>query len=146
MCVLSAVATCALLVDPGLLVFCNPCKCFLLPFTLDNNTVAASMKSVFVLESPQSVSLVQCAQKYASGLVHALHGVCNTACCCTIAVWHSLADWALTGALCFCSDQPNCRVHIKLVDGDHRVAIYAAQDIPTGTELLYNYGNRFGKV
>lgn len=48
--------------------------------------------------------------------------------------------------VCVCSDQPNCRVQIKMVDGDHRVAIYAAQDIPTGTELLYNYGNRFGKV
>lgn len=49
-------------------------------------------------------------------------------------------------ALVLCSDQPNCRVQIMMVDGDHRVAIYAAQDIPTGTELLYNYGNRFGKV
>ena len=48
--------------------------------------------------------------------------------------------------VCVCSNQPNCRVQIKMVDGDHRVAIYAAQDIPTGTELLYNYGNRFGKV
>lgn len=33
-----------------------------------------------------------------------------------------------------------------MVDGDHRVAIYAAKDISTGTELFYNYGNKFGKV
>jgi SET domain-containing protein len=33
-----------------------------------------------------------------------------------------------------------------MVDGDHRVAIFAAKDIPTGTELLYDYGKKFGKV
>lgn len=37
-------------------------------------------------------------------------------------------------------------MQIQMVDGDHRVAIYAAKDIPTGTELLYNYGKKFGKV
>lgn len=45
-----------------------------------------------------------------------------------------------------CSDEPNCRVQIKMVDGDHRVAIYAAKDIAAGTELLYNYGDKFGAV
>ena len=45
-----------------------------------------------------------------------------------------------------CSDEPNCRVQIKMVDGDHRVAIYAARDIVAGTELLYNYGDKFGAV
>lgn len=48
--------------------------------------------------------------------------------------------------VCCCSDEPNCRVQIKMVDGDHRVAIYAAKDIATGTELLYNYGDKFGAV
>ncbi|KAA6418158.1 MAG: histone-lysine N-methyltransferase EZA1-like [Trebouxia sp. A1-2] len=44
------------------------------------------------------------------------------------------------------SNEANCRVQIMMVDGDHRVAIFAAKDIPTGTELLYDYGKKFGKV
>ena len=67
-----------------------------------------------------------------------------------LAAWPDLVNgilWYIAEhVLLFCSDQPNCRVQIMMVDGDHRVAIYAAQDIPTGTELLYNYGNKFGKV
>ncbi|KAL0022368.1 hypothetical protein WJX77_004927 [Trebouxia sp. C0004] len=44
------------------------------------------------------------------------------------------------------SNEANCRVQIIMVDGDHRVAIFAAKDIPAGTELLYDYGKKFGKV
>ena len=41
------------------------------------------------------------------------------------------------------SDDPNCRSQILLVDGDHRVAIYAQKDLAPGTELFYNYGTSF---
>ncbi len=38
-----------------------------------------------------------------------------------------------------CSTDPNCNAKILLVDGDHRVGIYARKDIPPGTELTYDY-------
>lgn len=36
-------------------------------------------------------------------------------------------------------DDANCRAEILLVNGDHRVGIYAGRDIPSGSELFYNY-------
>lgn len=33
----------------------------------------------------------------------------------------------------------NCKAQILLVDGEHRVAVFAAKDIAPGDELLYNY-------
>lgn len=37
------------------------------------------------------------------------------------------------------STEPNCRAEVLLVQGDHRVAILAAQDIPAGRELTLDY-------
>lgn len=37
------------------------------------------------------------------------------------------------------SSTPNCYARVLLVDGDHRVAIYAGTDIAPGDELFYNY-------
>ena len=42
-----------------------------------------------------------------------------------------------------CRDDPNCRVEIKLVDGDHRVAVYALKDQRPHDEILYSYGHKF---
>ncbi len=37
------------------------------------------------------------------------------------------------------SAEPNCRAEVVLVQGDHRVAILAAQDIAAGQELTLDY-------
>ena len=37
------------------------------------------------------------------------------------------------------SATPNCRARVMLVRGDHRVGIYACEDIPPQTELFYDY-------
>lgn len=37
------------------------------------------------------------------------------------------------------SSEPNCKARILMVDGDHRVGIYAARDIEPGDELSYDY-------
>ncbi|KAL6759487.1 hypothetical protein V8C86DRAFT_2573324 [Haematococcus lacustris] len=37
------------------------------------------------------------------------------------------------------SAQPNCKVRILQVDGDHRVAIFANKNIAPGEELFYDY-------
>ncbi len=38
-----------------------------------------------------------------------------------------------------CSTDPNCSAKILVIDGDHRVGIFALKDIKAGEELLYNY-------
>lgn len=37
------------------------------------------------------------------------------------------------------STEPNCSAKILMVDGNHRVGIFAIRDIPAGQELLYDY-------
>ncbi|KAF5843242.1 enhancer of zeste 2, partial [Dunaliella salina] len=37
------------------------------------------------------------------------------------------------------SSDPNCKARILMVDGDHRVAIFAAKHIAPGDELFYDY-------
>jgi len=37
------------------------------------------------------------------------------------------------------SNDPNCKARIMLVDGDHRVAIFANKNIEAGEELFYDY-------
>lgn len=37
------------------------------------------------------------------------------------------------------SARPNCAARVLQVDGDHRVAIFAAENIRAGGELFYNY-------
>jgi SET domain-containing protein len=37
------------------------------------------------------------------------------------------------------SAEPNAEARITMVDGDHRVAIYAKEDIAPGEEIFYNY-------
>ncbi|KAF6260524.1 enhancer of zeste 2 [Scenedesmus sp. NREL 46B-D3] len=35
--------------------------------------------------------------------------------------------------------QPNCQTRVLMVDGDHRVGLFAVKDIAEGEELFYNY-------
>jgi len=41
------------------------------------------------------------------------------------------------------SSKPNCKVKILLVNGDHRIGIYANKNIDEGEELFFNYGKDF---
>lgn len=38
---------------------------------------------------------------------------------------------------------PNCRAYVRLVNGEHRIGIFALQDIETGSEILMDYGHDF---
>ncbi|KIM53664.1 hypothetical protein SCLCIDRAFT_1157353 [Scleroderma citrinum Foug A] len=38
---------------------------------------------------------------------------------------------------------PNCRAYVRLVNGEHRIGIYAARDLEAGSEILLDYGHAF---
>lgn len=38
------------------------------------------------------------------------------------------------------SFDPNCRVQVTVVNGDHRIAILAKQNLPAGSEICFDYG------
>ncbi|ESK92877.1 histone-lysine n-methyltransferase ezh1-like [Moniliophthora roreri MCA 2997] len=42
-------------------------------------------------------------------------------------------------------ENANCTAVVKLVNGEHRIGIYAAKNIPAGEELFLNYGPMFFK-
>ncbi|KAH7922106.1 SET domain-containing protein [Leucogyrophana mollusca] len=39
--------------------------------------------------------------------------------------------------------RPNCRAHVRLVNGEHRIGIFASEDMVEGTEALIDYGPAF---
>lgn len=44
------------------------------------------------------------------------------------------------------SSEPNCHARIRLVNGEHRIGIFAHQRIEPGDEIFLNYGKKFFDV
>ncbi|KAH7913721.1 SET domain-containing protein [Hygrophoropsis aurantiaca] len=40
---------------------------------------------------------------------------------------------------------PNCRAYVRLVNGEHRIGIFAVEDINSGAEIFIDYGTAFYK-
>ncbi|KAJ6562723.1 hypothetical protein DFH09DRAFT_1478716 [Mycena vulgaris] len=38
---------------------------------------------------------------------------------------------------------PNCRARVRMVNGEHRIGIYATKKLTAGEEVLFNYGKHF---
>ncbi|KAI6044671.1 hypothetical protein EDC04DRAFT_3106071 [Pisolithus marmoratus] len=41
---------------------------------------------------------------------------------------------------------PNCRAYVRLVNGEHRIGIFALQDLEPGSEILMDYGHDFFSI
>ncbi|KAJ6607937.1 hypothetical protein B0H10DRAFT_2069867 [Mycena sp. CBHHK59/15] len=38
---------------------------------------------------------------------------------------------------------PNCKAHVRMVNGEHRIGIYATRHLALGDEVLFEYGEFF---
>ncbi|KAJ6627717.1 hypothetical protein B0H10DRAFT_1869485 [Mycena sp. CBHHK59/15] len=41
---------------------------------------------------------------------------------------------------------PNCKAHVRMVNGEHRIGIYATRHLALGDEVLFDYGGEFFRV